>query len=65
MLKAAIIGVGRQGGKYYKYFLDDKIVGAKLIAVCDVRNERLSELNIPSDIKQYTSYEEMFENEFY
>lgn len=59
MVRIGIIGVGRQGGKYLKYFERDEIQGACLTAVCDLNEDRMTELDGQGRWAHFTKYEEL------
>ena len=60
-LKVAVIGAGAMGASHVRVY--SKIEDIDLIAVCDNNKETSSKVADKYEIKSYTSYEEMFENE--
>ncbi len=60
IIRVAIIGIGRQGSKYAKYFLNHEIDGGKLVAVCDIDKRRFASVDPQNICKHYVSYQQMF-----
>lgn len=58
MLKVGLVGVGAISGSHIPTWLNNE--NAELVAICDIRPEQMEQY---SDIKHYTSYDEMLENE--
>ena len=58
MLKIGLVGVGGISGAHIPAWLE--MENAQLIAICDIRTERLEKY---PDIKHYTDYDEMLANE--
>lgn len=59
MVRIGIIGVGRQGGKYLKYFERNEIYEACLTAICDINVNRMTELDDQGLWVHFTKYEEL------
>ncbi len=61
MVKYGIVGIGAMGSTHAKNINDGKINDAKLVAVCDINEERIkwAEANLDSGVKKYTDYDEM------
>lgn len=60
-LKVGLIGIGGMGGCHYGNYSELK--GAKLVCVCDVREDMAKEKTKGTGIKVYTDYKEMIEKE--
>ncbi len=58
MLKIGLVGVGGISGAHIPAWLE--MENAQLVAICDIRTERLEKY---PDIKHYTDYDEMLANE--
>lgn len=60
MKKVAIVGVGMQGSKYIRYFVDGKIRGAELAAIADVDLARMNTVDPEGKLLHFADYEDMF-----
>ena len=58
MLKVGLVGVGAISGSHIPTWLNNE--NTKLIAICDIREEQMEQY---AEIKHYSSYDEMLENE--
>lgn len=58
MLKVGLVGVGAISGSHIPTWLKNE--NTELVAICDIRPEQMEQYE---DIKHYTSYDEMLENE--
>ena len=63
MIKIALVGCGRISKKHSELLGNDQIVGAKLVAVCDIVDEKAKDLAIKFNIPYYTSMHTMAQNE--
>ena len=62
-LNIGVIGVGRLGGLYGRYFLG-QISGAKLVAVADINEERAASFAGQNNVKRWhTDYRELLAND--
>lgn len=59
MVKIGIIGAGRQGGKYIKFFLENRMKNAELKAICDIDVGRFDEVDPSHICEHYTDYKLM------
>lgn len=64
-VKIGIIGIGNMGTAHARNIVEGKVPGGKLVAVCDIKPERLKWVkhNLGEDIRTYDNDEEFFEDE--
>ena len=58
MLKVGLVGVGAISGSHIPTWLNNE--NTQLVAICDIREEQMEQY---AEIKHYSSYDEMLENE--
>lgn len=58
MLKVGLVGVGAISGSHIPTWLNNE--NTQLVAICDIREEQMEQY---TEIKHYSSYDEMLENE--
>ena len=63
MVRIGIVGVGRQGSSYLKYFRENRITNAVMTAVCDIDTDRMEEVDPKQDWLHYAEYEKMFSDD--
>lgn len=61
MLKVAIVGCGTMGGVHGRSYMNIK--NAKVVAVCDINEDKGSQIAKLHNAKNYNSYDEMLNNE--
>lgn len=61
-VRVGIIGIGNIGVSHARHFIQRRVPGAELTAVCDINPQRLewAEKHLGSDLKRFQSAEEMF-----
>ena len=60
MIKVAVVGIGRMGGKHARNFLKGAVKNAKLVAVCDTDEKVLAAFKAKhADVATYTDYDKM------
>lgn len=59
MIRVGIIGIGRQGSKYVRYFFENRVINAELCALCDIDRERFSKVDSDENCKHYSDYKDM------
>ena len=60
-INAAVIGIGNMGSAHAACIAENEIKGMSLTAVCDISEKKLAAFSEKySNIKRYTSYEELF-----
>ena len=64
MFRVGIIGVGNMGGTHLKNFIEGKIKGAKITALCDIDREHLYKYKdqLGSDIKYFEDSSELIKS---
>lgn len=60
MIRIGIVGVGRQGSGYLKYFKENRIKNAVLTGICDIDNERMQIVDPEQEWLHYADFETMF-----
>ena len=63
MIKFALIGCGRIAIRHTNLLGNGEIEGAKLVAVCDLDENKANAVSSKFSVKGYTDYHEMFKNE--
>lgn len=64
MVNFAVIGIGRMGSVHARNLYKGKVSGAKLVCVCDIRQEALDKFSKKySSVKTYLDYKKMLDNE--
>lgn len=62
MIRVAIVGIGRMGGKHASNFCKGAVKNAKLVAVCDIDEKVLSAFkNRHAGVAAYTDFDKMLE----
>ena len=60
MIRVAVVGIGRMGGKHARNFLKGAVKNAKLVAVCDTDEKVLAAFKAKhADVATYTDYDKM------
>ena len=64
MIRVAVTGIGRMGGKHASNFVKGAVANAKLVAVCDTDEKVADRFRANySGVATYTDYDEMLEKE--
>src|SRR5690625_3676696 len=61
-IKVGIIGIGNMGSSHARQLDHGKVTGAKVTAVCDIREERLdwAKENLSDEVQMFTDVESFF-----